>query len=197
MSDYYDHHPLLTLTRPVALIGPVTDDTRAVAHRLAALGGLPYTDLDRLVEHHAGCSVWQLIREHGADRYRDLEREHLQRALADRPHGILSLGDGALLDRVNRRRVRRRADLIAFDYDAAACFWRLGHNPRAADQAWHPLHPEPLVHVEQITRFLEARRPTVRDAPRTITMNSGSPYHALSTLLGWFGLDRLASSETP
>ncbi|MEL7061035.1 MAG: shikimate kinase, partial [Acidobacteriota bacterium] len=97
MNDYYSHHPLVSLDRHVVLAGFVTEETRGIGYRLAALTGLPVTDLDRSIEHVAGQSVWKLIWNEGEARYRELERVALRRALDDRPLGIITLGDGTLL----------------------------------------------------------------------------------------------------
>ena len=102
MQGYYDYGPLVDLRKPVALAGYLTEETRVVGYRLAALLGLPSIDLDRRIEHQSGRSVWSLVWDESEARYRQLERQELRRAVRERPCGILSLGDGTLMDEENR-----------------------------------------------------------------------------------------------
>ncbi len=163
MHDYYDPHALVTLDRHVVIAGYIGAETRQIGFQLAALTGLGVTDLDRKIEHHAGRSIQELIWTEGEWRYRQLERKHLTRLLAARPCSILSLGDGALIDRKNLRQVLEHALLVVLDLDLPNCFWRLKahHGSQKGDQQidWHPLYPGPVERFEQIRPFYEQRQP--------------------------------------
>jgi shikimate kinase len=159
MDGYYDHHPLVALDRHLVLGGYLGDETRLVGYQIASLTGLPVTDLDRKVEHHAGKSVWELIWSEGEERYRRLESRHLTGLLAERPYGIVSLGDGALIDAANRELVLAEASLVVLDLDLPNCYWRLKSSPLGDRDAWHPLHPQPLRGIEELRPFFELREP--------------------------------------
>ncbi|RMH21633.1 MAG: hypothetical protein D6696_05370 [Acidobacteria bacterium] len=139
-----------------------------------------FCDLDRKVEHRAGKSVWELVIEDGAERYRRLEGEQLVRALRDRPFGILTLGDGALIDPAGRRRVLEESTLVVLDYDLAGCFWRLLTRPAPQHDWWHPLHREPLLGPEQLRPFVDARRRGLEAAPHRIRMRGRTLAAALA-----------------
>jgi len=166
MEGYYDYHPLADLDRHLVLAGFLTDETRTVGYRLAALTGLPFTDLDRKIEHHAGQSVWDLILNEGETVYRQFEHRQLRRALDDTPPGILTLGDGALIDEANLRTVVERATLVVFDLDLSSCFFRYRSRYRSRDPSeaapeggpWHPIYPGPLLGLESIRPFYQQRR---------------------------------------
>lgn len=170
MDGYYDQHPLVFLERHLALAGLVTEDTRRIGHQVACLTGLPYFDLERLMEHEAGMSIWEMISTEGLLYYRDLERRVLARALADRPHGVLVLGDGTLLHEANRRAVHTETTLVALERDLSNCYWRfLSQQTREPGMPfWHPLFPDPLTSIRQVRPFYQERQPTLQGAAHTI-----------------------------
>lgn len=169
MDGYYDPSPLVVLERPIALAGWIADDTRTVGFRLASLTGLRIADTDRAVEHHAGRSVWRLVAEDGEGAYRAWEERVLPGLLADRPHGLITLGDGVLTSRASRERVREQATLVLLEIDAAGCYWRLRGRPRA-NPAWHPTRPEPLERIAQMEAFWEERWPGFEDADHRVRL---------------------------
>lgn len=164
MNDYYDPQPTIELDRHVVLAGYVSTETRIIGQRLAALTGLRSSDLDQLIEHHVGKSIWQLIWSEREERYRQLEREHMRRALRDRPFGILTIGDAALADPFNRRLLLAETHLVALNLDLANCYWRLKSLRSAELDGWHPLFPGPLLHIDQVKPFFLAREPAMREA---------------------------------
>lgn len=173
--DYYEQSPLVDLERPVALLGWLSAITRQVGHRIASLAGLPIADLDRLVEHDAGCSVAQLLSEKGEPAYRQLEGERLESALRDRPPGILILGDGTLLDDANLSRVRERASLVALDLDLPGLFWqvrRLSADPVAG--SWHPVWPTPD-RLDDLRPFYDRRRGLFAEADFLVDVRGLGP----------------------
>ena len=131
MEGYYDYHPTVHLERPLVLAGYLGEENRLLGLKLAALAGLPSTDLDRQIEHHAGRSIWDLVWNQGEASYRALERRYLVRLLRERPAGILSLGDGTLIDEDNRRLVEKEAHLVVLSRDLAHCFFSLKRGPRS------------------------------------------------------------------
>lgn len=182
MEGYYDHGPLIQLDKPVALAGYLTEETRVVGYRLSALLGLPSIDLDRRIEHHGGRSVWSMIWDESEARYRQLERQELRRALRERPCGILSLGDGTLMDEENRRLVHRHSHLVALDLDLANTYWRLKASERSDQAFWHPLYAGPLERIDQVRPFWNERSPHLAEAPHRIELPGRDKGHLVAAL---------------
>lgn len=170
MDGYYDYGPTVALERPVTLVSYVRDETRSIGYRVASLLGLPYYDIDRTIEHETGTSVWNLIWRDGEERYRELERRHVEKALSEKPRGLIALGDGALVDPETRRRVLAEADLVLLDLDLPNLYWRLKAGPNASMDFWHPLHAGPLERLEQVRPFYDARRPALEEAPHKVEL---------------------------
>ncbi|MEM8930194.1 MAG: shikimate kinase [Acidobacteriota bacterium] len=178
MEGYYDDGPLVALDRPVTLAGFLVEETRAIGQRAAALLGLPVHDIDRAIEHEAGTSVWNLIWRDGEARYRTLERQHVAKALAARPLGVITLGDGVLVDPAVRQDILNRTDLLVLDLDLLGLFGALKATKNASMDFWHPLHAGPLERIEQVRPFYDARRSSFDDASSRITA-TGQTRHAL------------------
>lgn len=173
--DYYDYAPTIAIERHVSLISLLTSETRAIAYRVAALSGLRFVDLDRLIEHECGASVNSLVAQEGEAGYRERERRVLRSALADSPPAIISLGDGALMDPGSRELVTQRTLLIGFDLDLPNCLWRvrdaqhrlelratresaaLRRPVEVTSESWHPLFGE-VDDLDDLRPYYQQRR---------------------------------------
>lgn len=109
---YYDHHALVTIDKPVSLIGFSGAGVHRATYFLSSMTGLPFTDIDRQIEHFAGRSLAQIQIEEGEAAWRELERQVVLRSLRERPPRILCLGEGALLDAKVRKEVMLRSRLV-------------------------------------------------------------------------------------
>lgn len=112
MRDYYDVHPERALERPLALTGFMGAGVSRVGNALSTRTGLPAIELQRWVEHTAGCSVSELVLTRGEAALTALEDELLPKALKERPAGILVLGDATLTSAENRKAVLEGATLV-------------------------------------------------------------------------------------
>ncbi len=122
-------------------------------------------------------STWEILFEAGFAYYRDLERRTLARALADRPRGVLVLGDATLVDDANRRAVVGETTLVALERDLANCYWRLKTLERStepSERAWHPLFPDPLTSIDQVRPFFQERHAALAAARHSIPL-AGRP----------------------
>lgn len=159
MHGYYDYHPLVSLDRHLVVAGYFGAETRQIGYQLASLTGLGVSDLDRTIEHYAGKSIEAVIWEGGEEIYRDLERFHLRRLLRAKPWGILSLGDGTLIDLANRQHVLEKSHLVILDRDLANCYWWIKRNTQGEGERWHPLYPGMVERIEEVRPFQQRREP--------------------------------------
>jgi len=80
----------------LVLIGPMGAGKTTVGRLLAERWGVAFRDTDDDIEQSAGSSVSDIFVGSGEERFRDLERAAVGRAMADHP-GVLALGGGAVL----------------------------------------------------------------------------------------------------
>lgn len=196
-DGYYDPAPRALLDKPVALVGHLSDEVRVVGYRLAALWGLPAASLDRTIEHRAGKSIQHLLLSESESSYRRHERVELARLLRDRPAGVLTLGDGTLLDPDNRALLERDSHLVALELDLVTLYWKVsgdgepsrGRNASDFQPVWTPQHTEPPRGFEQVRPFWQPRQEAFQAAPHRIDVSGldrAGTVRALEELLsGW------------
>jgi shikimate kinase len=111
-DDYYSYAPRVTLDRPLALIGFLGAETSKVGHILNAHLGVPVFDVPRQLEHAVGMSSSQLWVERGEPSLRLEESKQIQLALEQTPPPVIVLGEGSLIEPMNRRTVASRCSLV-------------------------------------------------------------------------------------
>lgn len=111
MSDgYYDPHPLLRLLRPVVLIGHPGCGVDAIGRAVSGRTGLPFNDVERMVESLAGAACARVAREQGDEALRAIEGRALAKALRRQPSGIVVVTSRVLDAPGSARWLRERAD---------------------------------------------------------------------------------------
>jgi shikimate kinase len=97
----------LRLDRNIALVGFMTAGKTRVGQALSRMSGLPFIDIDELVETLEGMPIHRIFELRGEPYFRGLEStvlENLCRASGQ----IIGCGGGTVLNEDNRRRLRDR-----------------------------------------------------------------------------------------
>src|SRR5436190_23708584 len=81
----------------IALLGLRGAGKTTVGRRLARRLHVPFVELDRRIEEAAGLTLDEIFALHGEDYYRRLEREALERILAERRPLVLATGGGVVM----------------------------------------------------------------------------------------------------
>lgn len=186
MSDYYEHAAQVDLAKPVVLSGYLSDFTRSVAYRASALLGLPFHDIDRLVEHEIGQDIGKILLEEGERAYREVEELCLGRALRDEPYGLVALGDGGLLKAASLQRVLGQGRLVVLDLDLPNLYWRAQNLARTNETSdWHPLYEGSPTSVDEIRPFYQERRSGFERADLRVDANIAGKEQACDQLIRW------------
>jgi shikimate kinase len=85
---------------PIFLIGSRACGKSTVGRALARLLRRQFVDTDLLVQQEAGCTIQEMVQEHGWEYFRDAESRALQQATA--PNTIIATGGGMVLREANR-----------------------------------------------------------------------------------------------
>jgi len=101
----------LPMHSPIFIYGPPASGKSAIGQRLAENLGVPFYDLDGLIQARAGKSIPEIFAEDGEAHFRDQESEAL-REVVSRPKGVVALGGGALLRPQNRRMAQAAGPVI-------------------------------------------------------------------------------------
>jgi shikimate kinase len=111
--------PAATSSRPghVALIGFMCSGKSTVGRLLAPLLGLPFRDLDRVIEERVG-PLTPFFQREGEEAFRALEREVLAELLSG-PPVVLSTGGGTPMSFDNMERLRAGSTTVWLDVPLA------------------------------------------------------------------------------
>ncbi len=90
-----------------ALVGMPGSGKSTVGRQLARRLGLPFIDMDHLLEQRLGCSISDYFAQHGEQAFRDHETALLEELATEPGALILSTGGGVVLRPENRAALRR------------------------------------------------------------------------------------------
>ena len=161
MSGYYDHFPTVSLQKPIVVSGMIPSESRQLAHRVACLHGLRFTDFNAAVEHSAGRSLAELRDVFSAQALGRTEARVLKELLCDEPFGIVALPDRVLSMRSVKKRVEKTSTFVVLNYSARDCYHRSRQSYRAEAPMWILDAPGPealeSLYRQWTRRFQKAR----------------------------------------
>ena len=120
------------------LVGFMASGKTTVGPVLAARLGVPFTDLDRLIEAESGTTIATIIGREGEESFRRLETATLRAVIAAAP-GVIAPGGGAITRVENRELMAGHGTVIWLDAPFELCWDRIGSDkvvrPIASDEA--------------------------------------------------------------
>lgn len=125
MQGYYDPHPTLVLPRPVVLVGFMGCGAVRTAMSVGMLTGLNPVDLEVLVSHRAGRGVRGVPWPGGVKALQEARRTALDKALRDRPHGVIAPRYDLLADPEARALLQRSATVVHLCADLLTLYGRV------------------------------------------------------------------------
>ncbi len=146
----------------VVLCGPPGSGKTVVGHALGALLGVPFHDTDDGVRARTGRTIADIFVEDGEAAFRDLERDEVAHALAERT-GVLAVGGGAVMDAQTEERLCGYA-VVFLDVDVADAARRIGFDATA--------RPLLAVNPRATWRQLMARRRETYERVSTIRVDT-------------------------
>jgi len=101
----------------------------AVGRNLAKRLGRRFVDLDRLIEKSAGMKVREIFEQKGEAYFRQLEKQTLDRVLANDGQ-VIATGGGVVLDDDNLALLRKRTMLIGLSASPDTILKRVGNSAK-------------------------------------------------------------------
>ena len=109
----------------VVLVGVMGAGKSTVGHLLAERLGVPFADVDAVIEQRAGRTISSIFADDGEPVFRQLEEATTVELLGE--PGVLALGGGAVLSRATRAALRDHR-VVWLQVSAATAVQRVGLN---------------------------------------------------------------------
>lgn len=170
---------------PLLVNGFMGAGKSTVGRLVAARAGVPFVDLDALVEAHAGKDVAALFAGLGEPAFRALEAEALQQLLEDGRPQVVALGGGALLDRARRRAALARAFVVTLTARPTTVLARTAGEAR-------PLLAGPEGRLGRIEALLALRAEAYAEAHAHISTDERTPDAVAEAVLAAWARPTLA-----
>lgn len=162
----------------IALIGLRGAGKSTLGPELARAIGAPFIELDKEVEREAGIAIGEVITLYGQAAMRRIERQCIERIIAEHDHVVLATGGGIVSEAPTYERVLRAFRTVWLRARPEVHFQRVmqQNDARIATEA---LRNEALDHIH---RMLDARESLYRLADITLDTSDITPDAALTSL---------------
>ncbi len=153
----------------IALLGVRGAGKSTVGAALAVHLGVPFIELDRLIEETAGLSMTELFSIHGGDYYREVEYQVLTRLLSSSGPGVIATGGSLVTHPESWSLLRSRARTVWLKADAKDHWNRV--LAQGDDRPMRSLSNA----FEQLEALLASRRALYREAELAVDTSGHHP----------------------
>ena len=172
----------------IVLTGFMGTGKTVVGARLAERLGLPFIDLDRLIEEGAGMKVAEVFASEGEAGFRRRERE-LIATLAHRLDCVIATGGGAVLDPENVQHLKMGGVVVCLRAEPGVILQRIGTNDR------RPLL-EGQERLARIRELLEMRAASYARADLSIDTSTSNVEEVVDQIVRHLCLKPVGTRET-
>jgi shikimate kinase len=146
--------------KPIFLVGFMACGKTTVGPLLAVRSGLPFTDLDLVIESKRKLTIAEIIGREGEEAFRQLETATLREVIATTP-GVIAPGGGAITRPENRVLMATAGTVVWLDAPFELCWERIRQDKVV----------RPLARDEEAARSrYESRLPLYRQASLRIAV---------------------------
>jgi shikimate kinase / 3-dehydroquinate synthase len=136
----------------IYLYGPPGSGKSTIGRILAERLGMPFADIDTLIEREAGCKIADIFAARGEPAFRDMESAAIEDTAAREP-SVIALGGGALLRPQNRSFAEEHGCVLCFTAESRTLLERVrkapGQRPLANETGATPEAESPLLKLLQ------------------------------------------------
>ena len=118
----------LGLLMNIVLIGYRGSGKSAVGSKLAARLKIRFVDTDDLIEERQGVPITDIVKSHGWDHFRKLEKDTIEE-ISKGDNLVIAPGGGAVLDAGNVKALRRNGFIIWLKADQDTLLKRMNQDP--------------------------------------------------------------------
>lgn len=172
--------------KPLFLIGYMGCGKSTLGRKLARRLNVAFTDTDSLVEQREGASVADVFRYEGEERFREVEREILEQAIAESGAAVVSTGGGLPVWRDNMARMNAVGYTVYLRRSAGRIASRLSPYGRQKRPRLRGLNDAEL--IEFMARDMAVREPFYAQAHLVVDCDAMSDDQVVEHILRQLGL---------
>ena len=180
---YYDPYPQKSLKQPLCLVGCSGAEVHSIAYWISGLTGLPYIEVDKLVEHEVGKGLAHLYLESGEEEWRAVERRLLSRTLGETPPRIICIGESALLNPESLRECLRRSELVYIRRPRDVLLKAIQRGRVETPNRFPYWSRHAPTDLEELDRFLRPREPAYEAAQHLVDAGELAPLELARRLI--------------
>ena len=174
----------------IILVGMPGSGKTTLGRLLSRRLGMPFADIDHVIEARLGCSIREYFDREGEQAFRDLEQQTVD-DLTRQSTGVISTGGGSVLRPVNRDMLRERGRVFYLRATPEDLYRRLRHDTT-----------RPLLQVAdpmaRLRTLFKERDPLYREAAHhVLETNRPSVSHLLQRIMTQLELDGLLPPQAP
>lgn len=177
------------------LYGPPGSGKSTIGRLVAERLGLPFVDLDAVIERAARQPIREIFAAEGEAGFRQRERAALRLVCDDAP-AVVGLGGGALLNPENRALAEASGDILCFEADVATLERRVsrapGVRPLLQSSAADCQQPPQAGQGKPIAQLLSERAAHYASFPRRVAVSDRPPEETADAVQAALGRYRIA-----
>lgn len=153
----------------ISLVGFMGVGKSAVGRLLARRTGIPFADVDALVERQAQATIAQIFAERGEPAFRSMEAETIAKLASASPR-VIAAGGGAILNPQNLTALRLAGPVLLLTAEPKTLRARIARQPGS-----RPLVPRLEQAEARIAQLLRERQPAYAQADYAISTEGRTP----------------------
>ena len=136
----------------IFIIGFMASGKSTIGKKLANKLGLPFIDLDKEIEESQNTTIRLLIYELGEERFRQIEKEALQRLIQQNENVVISTGGGTPCYYDNMQKMNESGTTIYLEVDIPTLVSRLMTSKTDRPLIWGKTKPELTQYAEELLK---------------------------------------------
>jgi len=125
----------------IVLIGMRGSGKTAVGKLLAERLGKKFMEMDELIVQRAGCSILEIVKNHGWEQFREIEAE-VTRVAAKLDNVVIATGGGVVTREENIQELKRKGKLVWLNADIETLIKRIGDDESRPSLTGKPLRED-------------------------------------------------------
>lgn len=136
----------------IFIIGFMASGKSTIGRKLANKLGLPFIDLDKIIEESQKQTIRSLMYQSGEENFRQIEKEMLYKIIEQNEHAVISTGGGTPCYYDNMQKMNESGTTIYLEVDIPTLVNRLMNSKTDRPLIWGKTKPELTQYAEELLK---------------------------------------------